>query len=176
MFKKSAIAAIGLFSLASGVANAEGNYFGGNISSLDYTEDWVDASLTTAYGRLGTHFNENFSGELRVGFGIGEDSADFGGGELDVELDSLYGAYVRGGIPVSENFFPYVVVGYTRVEATLSVSGFGDFSESDTDASYGIGADLNVSQNITLNAEYMNYYDSDGAEISGFAIGIASSF
>lgn len=178
MLNKSLVVAAGLLSLASATAHSEGAYYGGNLSFLDYSEDIIDdsASLTAIYGRLGTTFNENFSGEFRVGVGVGGDTVDVSGTDVGVELDSMFGAYVRGGIPVSENFFPYVVLGYTRGEVTVSASGFGSYSESETDTSFGLGADINVNSQFTINVEYMNYFDKDGAEIDGFSVGIASKF
>jgi outer membrane immunogenic protein len=176
MFKKSLIVGLGLSALLSGYAQAE-NYYGGNISFLDYSEEGIDdASLTAIVGRLGTTFNENFSGEMRLGFGVGDDTVDVSGVGVDVELDNMFGAYVRGGIPVTESFSPYAIAGFTRSKLTASVSGFGSESESESDVSFGVGADVNVSQNIIINLEYMNYYDKDGAEIAGFSIGIASKF
>lgn len=177
MFKKSLIAGLGLSALLSGYVQAE-NYYGGNISFLDYSEEGIDddASLTAIVGRLGTTFNENFSGEVRLGFGVGDDTVDVFGFDADVELDNMFGAYVRGGIPVTDSFFPYAIVGYTRGEVTASISGFGSESETESDVSFGVGADVNVNQNIIINVEYMNYFDKDGAEIDGFSIGIASKF
>jgi len=177
MFKKGLIAGLGISALLSGSVQAE-NYYGGNITFLGYEEEGIDddASLTSISGRLGTDFNENFSGEVRLGFGVGDDTIEVIGFDVDVELDNMIGAYVRGGIPVSESFFPYVTVGYTRLELTASISGFGSESDSESDVSFGVGTDINVSQNIILNLEYMNYFDKDGAEIDGFSIGIARKF
>ncbi len=180
MFKKIAIAAIGLStsSVLCGATQAETGYFGGNLAFVDYSEEGIndDASLVAIFGRLGKNFNENFSGEIRAGIGIGDDSVDVFGTDVDVELDSMFGAYVRGGIHAAESFFPYVVLGYTRGEVTASVSGFGSESESESDVSFGLGADVNVSEMFKINVEYMNYFDKDGAEIDGFSIGIISKF
>ena len=179
MLKKSAIVAAGALTLAYGAAQAEVTYYaGGNVSFLNYSDDFVDddLSLTAIYGRLGGYFNENFSAELRLGTGIGDDSIDILGSSVDVELDNMYGAYFRAGIPVSEMFYPYAVIGYTRAELSASVSGAGSASESDSDTSFGLGADLNLTQNLTVNLEYMNYFDSDGVEIDGFSIGLARRF
>lgn len=177
MFKKSLIAAIGLSALLSGYAQAE-IYYGANILFLDYSEEDIDddASLTAIVGRLGTSFNENFSGEIRLGIGVGDDDVDVFGFDADVELDNMYGAYIRGGIAVTESFYPYAIVGYTHGKVTASVSGFGSESESESDVSFGVGADVNVTESIIVNIEYMNYLDKDGAEIDGFSIGIASKF
>ena len=126
-------------------------------------------------GRLGTKFNENFSGEIRVGLGIGDDSVDVLGTEVDVELDSMFGAYVRGGLQAADSFYPYVVLGYTRGELTASVPGFSD-SESESDVSFGLGADVDINEKLTLNIEYMNYFDKDGAEVDGFSFGLVTKF
>jgi len=175
MLKKTLIAGLGLSALLSGYAQAEG-YFGGNISFLEYSEGgFEEASLTAVVGRLGTTFNENFSGEIRLGFGVGDDSVDVFGTDVDVELDNMFGVYVRGGIPVTDSFFPYAIVGYTRGEVTASALGYSE-SNSESDVSFGLGADINLSQNAIINMEYMSYFDKDGTEIDGFSVGIASKF
>lgn len=176
MFKKSLVAALGLSALLSGYTQAE-NYFGGSVSFLDYSEEGISesASLTAIVGRLGTTFNENFSGEARLGLGLGDDTVSVFGYDADIELDNMFGAYVRGGLPVSESFYPYVILGYTRGEATISVGSYSE-SQSETDISFGLGADVNVGQSVTLNVEYMSYFDKDGAEINGFSFGVARKF
>ena len=177
MFKKSLTTGFALFSLLLGNAHAD-NYFGGNIAFLDYSEDGIsgDASLTAIVGRLGTTFNKNFSGELRLGLGIADDSVGVFGYDVDVELDNMFGAYVRGGVPVTDTFFPYAIVGYTRGELTASIPGFGSESDAEADLSFGFGADVNISKTIILNVEYMNYFDKDGVDVAGLSVGIASKF
>ncbi|MBD3648422.1 MAG: porin family protein [Pseudomonadales bacterium] len=180
MSKKLSKAMMGIVMscLAVGTANAETGYYGGSFAFVDYSEEGIgdDASLNILYGRLGTRFNENFSGEIRAGIGIGDDSVNVLGTDVDLELDTLFGAYVRGGIQASETLYPYVILGYTRGEATASVSGFGSVSDSESDVSFGLGVDFDVSKTLTINFEYMNYLDKGGAEIDGFSIGIATIF
>lgn len=174
---KAILVAVMSFSV-SAIAVAENQYYaGGGFAFLDYSEDgFDDASLNSIYGRLGIDFNENFSGELRVGFGIGDDSVDVFGTDVDVELDNFFGAYVRGGIPVADTFFPYIVAGFTRGEVTVSASGFGSESESETDVSFGLGADVKVSDSFILNVEYINYFDKDSVEIDGFSLSAVTNF
>ncbi len=158
---------------------AEDQFYGGlGFVFLDYSEEGVDEdlSLTAIYGRIGSQFNENFSGEIRAGFGVGDDSVDILGIDVDLELDTFFGAYLRGGIPVSETFSPYAVVGFTRGELTASASGFGSESESETDVSFGLGADITANDDVVLNLEYMNYLDKDGVEIDGFAFSVVTTF
>ncbi|MEX1033632.1 MAG: porin family protein [Cellvibrionaceae bacterium] len=166
-FKLLGVLAGMIFSVAS---FAQDMYAGGNLASLDFSVDGTsqEASLTAVYGRLGTSFTDNISGEIRLGLGVGDDTI-FG---VDVELENMFGAYVRAGLPVTEVIYPYAVIGYTRGE--VDVSGFS--SESESDVSFGVGVDFGLGGGMAINLEYMNYLDKDGAEVDGFAIGFAKSF
>ena len=37
---------------------------------------------------------------------------------LEIDIDSLYGGYLRFGNFVTDSFYPYAVVGYTKLKAT----------------------------------------------------------
>src|SRR5690554_2049097 len=72
---------------------ASDSYVGANYSLLTYAESgFDDAKLNTVNLRIGTFFDRSFSGEIRLGTGLGEDTI---GGVVDVELDNLIGAYLR---------------------------------------------------------------------------------
>jgi opacity protein-like surface antigen len=171
-----AIGAVAL--LGSGTAQAERGYFGGNLAFLEYEEESISdsADLTAGYLRLGGNANEYVSGELRLGLGLGDDSVNVSGTTVDVELDTLFGGYIRGGYPVTEEFYPYVIAGITRAELTASVPGVVSISDSGTDTSFGLGADLSVTDNASLNVEYMSWYDKDGTDVSGFSLGASFAF
>lgn len=176
---KNAVAAA-LLSASFAAAAAE-PYFGGSFAVVDYSVDGIssDASLNAIYGRGGLMFNDNISGEVRLGFGIGDDSINAGPYEATIELKNMIGAYVRGGIPVGESFYPYAIIGYTRAEADTEISGPDlneSSSESESDLSFGVGADFSITETLKVNGEYMTYFDKDGAELSGFSIGVAKSF
>jgi opacity protein-like surface antigen len=179
MFKKTITTALTFSVLtASSFAVAEGNYFGGNFAFIEYSEEGLsgDASLTALYGRLGTNFSENFSGELRVGLGVGDDSLNVLGTDVDLSLEHMLGLYIRGGVPLGESVFPYAVIGYTRGKFELSASGLGSASASESDVSFGLGTDFKLNEGLSVNVEYMNYIDKDGGELSGFALGFTSNF
>ena len=161
---------------AAGTALAADPYAGGSILFVDadFAEINDEASLSGVTGRLGTMINENIGGEVRVSLGIGDDSVDAYGLDVDVELNSLIGGYLRAGVPVAEGFYPYAVLGFTRSELEISNRYLGSESDSETDISYGFGVDMSLDRNLSLNVEYMNYYDKDDVEISGFSIGIAT--
>lgn len=176
MNKSIKSAVILALAMASAVSHAQTTYIGGSFGMVDYSESGVeDASFTAVFGRLGTFFNPNFSGELRAGFGLGDDTVTVMGTDVDVELNSLYGVFLRGGIEANDVFYPYIALGYTRGEIKASAQGFSA-SESESDMSFGIGTDLTFNDGLTANIEYMNYFDKDGAEISGFSVGFSKSF
>jgi opacity protein-like surface antigen len=162
---------------ASGTVFADDVYYGANVAFIDYSEEGIatDASVTALYGRVGTSFNENFSAEARIGFGLTDDTVAFLGEDVDIQLNNFFGAYFKGGARLTEVFYPYAIIGYTRGEMEASVFG-ASISESESDVSFGLGADFTVTDGMTFNLEYMNYFDKDGAELSGFSLGFISRF
>ena len=178
MNKKIIIALLTLAIVNVGSLKAESMYYGAGAAFLDFSDNEISdsASLNAIFGRLGMQFNENIAAELRLGIGIGDDTLDIFGFDATVELDTLYGFYLKGGVPVSDAFYPYAVLGYSRGEATASVPGFGSDSSSESDFSYGLGVDFIVTDYVSVNLEYMNYLDKDGSEIDGFAIGFTVKY
>lgn len=149
------------------------SYIGVNYSFLEQPiANADDAKLNTVNLRVGTFFDRSFSGEIRVGTGIGEDTI---GGVLDVEIDQLIGAYLRSGVLTSGNLFPYLVAGVTQAKVTTKVAGAKN-SESETDLSFGIGIDYTVKNSVSFNAEYINYISKNSVDISGFTLGVAKRF
>ena len=191
-YKKICGFAAGLL-LFCGVASAQG-YGGVNLAFLTYAEDDSvvdgitvsadDASLTAFYGRLGYQVSENFSLEGRLGLGVGDDTVDItltdsnGNSAIvdgELELKHLIGAYIRVGAPTSNAFYPYAIAGITQVKLDATV-GAVTVSDSESDFSFGVGADFGDADSGGFNIEYMNYYDDDGASVKGFSIGYVSRF
>ncbi|HEY9030462.1 MAG TPA: porin family protein [Kangiella sp.] len=168
--KKTMIAGaiIASLSLATAVEAKEGNYFGFGLTQHSLDAGFFDADVTTLDGKVGTYFNENFSGELRLGLGVQDDTV-FGS---DIEIENYYGAYLRAGIPVTDGFYPYAIVGYTNTK--VGVSGGG--SDSESDMSYGLGADFAISDSVDFTAEFMRYLDKDGVEVDGIGLGFKFKF
>ena len=151
-----------------------GCYSGASYTFLegDVFDENCDRDVMVLNG--GYRFNEYFSAEGRIGFGVSDDDLE---GLLDIEVDSILGVYGKFGIPTGTSFYPYAILGYSRVEIELSSSLIGGSeSDSDNDLSYGIGADFSISDNFSLNAEYMVWYDDDDIELSGLSIGAIYKF
>lgn len=180
---RSAILATVLFSSSLTMA---GGYAGGNVMRIDYSEDlddygWddADADLTAIYGRIGGSFNDYISAEFRLGLGLGEDNVSVSGLSIDLSLDYLVGGYFRLGVPLGEVVYPYIIAGFTQAELTAEAAGYGgsvSYSDSDSDASYGIGVDFNAGEVVTINLEYMRYFDKGAIEVNGISIGVVGRF
>lgn len=172
----SAFALMAFTTTAAAQETVEEGYWGVNYSFLTYEEDGIseDFDLGALVGKVGGKFNPYVAGELRAGLGISDDSISVGGDSLEVELDHLIGAYAVVGAPNDSPVYPYAVVGMTQgqVSATATIDGVtASDSESDSDLSFGVGANMAISDGFQLNAEYMQYLDKDGVEVTGMSIG-----
>jgi len=162
------MAVAGLVAGLSGVFSAPAMadklmYAGGGLGLAELGDD---NDVTMPYGRFGMYINENFSGEVRAGIGLDDDG---------VELDTLLGGYVRGGIPLSDVFFPYAIAGITMIDYSYDNGPFND-SGDEMGISMGIGADFNINERMKINAEYINYVDDDDAELDALGVGLAVNF
>ena len=65
---------------------------------------------------LGTKFNDYVSAEFRLGVGIEDDSVEA------ANVDNFFGGYLRVGRSVNNSFYPYAIVGFTRLKASWEVT------------------------------------------------------
>ena len=177
MINKTAMAIVSCAMLGAPAFAESQSYGGVSLAFVDYSEQGVEdeAFITVLNGRFGAQFNENLSGEMRVGIGIGEDRVEVRGSDVDVEIDNIYGAYLRAGALAGDVLYPYAIVGYSRGKVTATAGRFSA-SESESDVSFGIGVDFLANEQVFLSGEYMNYLDKDGVEVSGFSIGLTGKF
>ncbi len=129
-------------------------YFGGSlgwygIGSGDAANDPTSLAI---FGRVGAFVNENVSAEVRLGMGLGDHDVTVGVGDAAVpgsfQLDQFYGFYLRGGLPLDESFYPYLMLGVTRGHFSLD---YAEVSRSDTvfGLSYGLGVDIELPQGVS---------------------------
>lgn len=67
------------------------------------------------------------------------------------------------------------MLGITRAEGTAKVSGHSN-SDDETDLSYGIGIDFNVSNHIYIGLEYMSYLSKSDFDLNSIALGVTKYF
>lgn len=177
----SAVALMANSAFALAQDNTPQAYVGGNYVFATFEEDGIadDIDLGALVAKVGTKINPYFSAELRAGFGVADETASVDDFSATIEIDYLVGGYGVLGIPNKTPVYPYVVLGFTKGELTLSATGpagSASASASETDMSYGVGANFDITSNVQMNAEYMSYIDKDGAEISGISVGASYLF
>lgn len=116
-----------------------------------YSADDVDVTGATA--RAGYRFHPNFGVEGEASFGIEGDEAEFLGTPVDVDLDSQYGAYAVGYLPLTERVELLGRVGWATIDAQGTV---GDFTAGadDDGVGVGVGAQYFVTDNFAIRGDY----------------------
>jgi hypothetical protein len=168
--KIKAVLLFGFLGFSSG-ALSNGTYIGGGIASIDISNNGSGPNVSAFIGRFGKPLNENITGEVRVGFGMGNRSFE----ETKYEIGGLFGTYFKIGAAASDNIYPYAVVGLTRTKVTAA-DRENKISESKLDPSLGLGVELGNFETGTITIEYMNYVDKSIFELSGFSIGFTMAF
>jgi opacity protein-like surface antigen len=145
------LATLALCLASIGTAQAQQSAYGGiSLSSAEIRIDGLSTAKPTALGvKLGSQASPNFAVEARLGKGIADDSVN----GVDVEIDTYYGLYAKGIVPMTNLFSAYGLLGYTRGEVTASGPG-GSRSDWDGDVSYGFGVDFALSQSTSINIEW----------------------
>lgn len=169
--------AAGILMLAAcGVAGTalaqEGAYAGMNIVSIGYSKDnFPSADPTAVVFKLGRTLHPNLAVEARAGFGVGKDTVTYLGTPVDVELDHYFGVYGKAILPIAEGLAVYGLLGL--IGAKVTAKGFGySSSNSDTSASFGIGADLPLGRHWALSLEWAELFKESDAKVEAASLGL----
>ena len=159
-----------------GSIGSVGRYYGGiQTSSID--DGSGDNSVLTWVGRLGKNINKNFSFEGRLGLSTDTgETYPYPNWDKSLGVDKLFGVYGVGHSKISEPISVYGLIGYTRVDVTVSAYGLGTESVDDYDLSFGLGLDMAIGDYWTLNIEYIQYLSNSEFDINATAIGATYYF
>ncbi len=139
------------------------------VDNTDPSPDF-DADITHVTGRIGGYINDHLALEGRIGTGVTDDTSQ----GVDFSMRYMLGTYLRAGAKVTDQIFPYVLLGFTRADFKAEGPFFSE-NNAETDTSYGVGVDLNLS-GLTLALEYANLVDKNDVAYEGFSIGLKSTF
>lgn len=126
-------------------------------------------------GRLGYQLNENFSVEGQASFGVADD--DVLG--FDVGVDNSFAAFVRGSVPLNEQFSLFARGGYHFTQ--FGVEGQGVDESIDIDGfAFGGGVEymLDGMNGVRLDATFLDSQDDsiNGVDFSGTSETYAISY
>jgi len=149
--------------IASAVAfapSASAQLYGGAGLTVFQTDvGGEDINIAAAMGRLGWEFNPFFAVEGEAAFGIAEDEIDVLGTPVDIGIDSGFGAFAVGKIPLAVIDI-FGRVGYADVSIEGSAGGFSA-SEDGSGMAYGGGINFNILL-LRMRAEFTRYEIDDG--------------
>lgn len=174
-----------LLTSRAGAAASEGDaYVGVQYGVAAYDEDGISEEFnpTAAIVRLGRYFTPNIAIEARLGTGVSDDTRflpELGSGyDATVEVDRVFGLYATAHANLTDSLSLYGVLGASKVKATATLPAFpGLKSEEDNSSvSYGVGADVDISSNLTLNLEAIRYLDKSEFNLDTLAVGVTFGF
>lgn len=156
--------------------NAGSRYGGIQYAIATYSEDGVseEPKPTALIGLLGANITDRFAVEGRLGTGLQDDTVTVSGADVTTEIDSLIGVYGIGHINLSGGSSVYGLLGLSRAELTFSYPdnpALDSTSDDKTGLSFGLGADIPVSNYVALNIEFVQYLMS-GFDLSAFSFGV----
>ena len=128
-----------------------------------------DLETGDVVAKLGGQVSSWFAVETRLGATVSDDEQDLAGYpglETEYSIDYFYGGYLKFGVPSGLPVTPYVLGGYTEGQARLE-NRYGDRTDMFYDVSYGAGVDLDVSEKLGVNLEYMVYNDEGDTSLKG---------
>jgi hypothetical protein len=142
-------------------------YVGIMYSQVDFEE--LDVKPAMVLGLIGWPVGEYFAVEARAGAGVKSirDAAFVGGTFVTAELkiNHYYGGFVRGTLPVGENFNLYGIVGYGSGESEITTNVGFDVTESESSEAYGLGAEVvfGADKSHHFGFEWAKYFEDTSA-------------
>ena len=152
----------------------KGFYVGGGYTKVSDKEYGVsnEADLGAVFLRGGYQLNPNLSVEARYYGGVSDDKIE----GVKIELEQMYGAYLKVGLPTLNRLYPYMLVGYTDTKFKASVPG-DSVTDKRGGASFGLGMDVYITHNISADVEYTEFYNKQSdARITGLTLGMNYKF
>ncbi len=141
----------------------------------DVAYQMIDADLSTdpavLRGIVGYEINPNMAVEGMIGLSArdGEDT-DFGPA-IKAKVDRLVGVYVKPKVKINDALELYGRLGFVSYKVKASAMGFSEI-DSGSDLSFGVGASYNITPNLSVNVDFMEFGDLEG----GLAVGMKFSF
>jgi outer membrane autotransporter protein len=143
-------------------------------SFLNVESDGFDADPQALRGIIGYNFHPFFAFEGMAAFGTRADDVRIGGVNVDFKLRNAFGVFVKPKYDFG-NIEAFARLGWVRSEVRASALG-ASAEDDDDDFAYGVGLNYNFNPRTYVGADYMRYFNKDGATIDGLTISIGYRF
>ena len=162
--------------LASVGAQAGAQGEGSTYVELGYTQlNWSEGSLSikpsNALVRVGYQFNSYLAAELLGAASVSSDTLQ----GVSFKVDSAYGAYLKGQVPVGPKFELFARAGWLHATFTGSFMSTS-VSVGDSSISYGVGAQYHFTKNWYVQGDYASYFNKGGDSIKGPSVSVGYRF
>jgi len=170
-----------------GVAQAQSKDF---LSNPYLEVGYMPWSYTEAYS--GSTYTWNNGGAIRLIFGmdvhdnvaveglfatdVTDPTVTIGTYSSSANWASTYGVYAKPNIDVAKDVNLFARVGYALTSLTASPTSTRSRTLSSDSMSYGLGASYKINKSISINGDYMVYYQGSPSVVSGYTIGLGFNF
>jgi len=183
---KVSLAVIAVIAIASSTAMAqskskdESMYVELGYLNATYSDKYSNANYTwSGIGAyrivLGVDLADSFAIEGMYASGISDGSLTISRTNTTLGLNPSYGLYIKPKLNLNDNATLFARAGFFNTKGTLTYAGVSA-QDNYSSFSYGLGASFNINKQISLNADYMVYYNSDSIPINGMTVGIGYRF
>lgn len=177
--KKLMTAFVGLVAFAASPAFADKGFSAGasvGYSNVSFEEDGASIDLTgTGYKIFGTYMFNDYFGIEGGWLNLGDPSDTVAG--FDVELDAdAFDVFAVGALPVSDSFDLFAKAGMLAWDASISIDGFGEDSDSGEDLALGFGGRFTGASGFGLRAEYEWFDLADADSVWMISLGFEYAF
>ena len=181
-----AIALTGIAAPALAVEQGE-TYLGGGFGMGNYTDEALSADYDPTFGtgRIGYGITDHVAIEGRLGFDLSDDTQPENPGSRTIKIDQIAGIYGVGYLPVVSEFSLYGLAGVVNVDVVERFVGPNSRDStmvSETDFSYGIGAEVGFSNDMAAYVEWVHYFEKTDEvtafeyDLTGVTIGAKYTF
>ena len=142
-----------------------------SFAQLKYQETGYSATPSAARLIIGTKIHKKWGLEAMGAIGVADGTTS----GVALSLDNGYGVYLKGAETLGEKFEIFGRFGSFRGNLTATGPA-ASISTSGSDFSYGGGIGYSISDNVSLIADYMSYYNKGSIKISGWSLGVRFGF
>lgn len=168
-----AASAAALAMAAPALAQAQDTGWYGSVGYANVDIDPVN--LGALQGRLGYRMHPNFGVEGELGFGVGDDSVNVAGANVDVELNTQAAVYAVGYLPVSDNIDLFARAGWGVADVEAAAAGTS-FSGSDDGFAWGVGGQAFLTDKDGVRLDWTRHDFDQGGEADVWAIAYTRKF
>ena len=172
----SVLLGVVLVASSNSFANEGDKYWGLDFHQGSYDETGFPKANPTGFAiKAGKYITENVAMEGRLSLGLGDDTVNYLGVDVDLELDNALSFFIKGDAPLSPTANVYGLLGFTKGKLSASVGSFA-VSADDSGLSYGMGVETKMNEGLLFAAEYIFYLSESTYDYTGFNFGIKRLF